>query len=83
MQFAPVPRLNRILQAGNRIWFIVSFMQDACQEVRQENPSLPHLLLEHVGKGLDGGAGLAEVPHLLVHTQLDVGMPASSRAFFR
>ena len=29
--------------------------------------------LQHVGKCLDGGAGLPEVPHLLVHTQLDVG----------
>ena len=70
MCFAPVPRLKVPIQAGDRIWFIVAFLQDVCQEARQENLAAS---LQHVGERLDGGAGLAEVPHLLVHAQLDVG----------
>lgn len=73
MRFARVLRLKDSIQAEDRIWFIVAFMQDICQEAEPGNSGAGRKLLQHVGKRLDGGAGLAEVPHLLVHAQLDVG----------
>ena len=44
-----------------------------------------HGLLQskHVGKGLQGGAGLSEVPHLLVHADLDVGDARIVQRFFQ
>ncbi len=61
------------LRRRTEIRYIVSFLQDICQEILWINGDTCTDSLQHVGKGLDGGAGLAEVPHLLVHAQLDVG----------
>ena len=44
-----------------------------------------HGLLQgkHIGKGLQGGAGLSEVPHLLVHADLDMGNARIVQRFFQ
>ena len=73
--FATIPHLSFCSGGEPKLGSLYHFCRITVKNLRRFFIP-PAYLLQDVRKRLDSGAGLAEVPHLLVHTQLDVGDPS-------